>query len=103
MRRQSRVPDECSERCERNESPGPRHRRRAKANPLAVVPIHDVKQRSVLRSHSALLRPGFVLVIASTSQETQRRGVGGAPTGALFHLSRLRDATIRASEARRVP
>jgi hypothetical protein len=35
-------------------------------------------------------------------QEAQR-GVGGAPTGALFRLSRLRDATIRACEARRVP
>ena len=30
-------------------------------------------------------------------------GVGGAPTGALSLLSRLRDATGRASEARRVP
>jgi hypothetical protein len=49
---------------------------------------HDVKQRSVLRSRGALLRPGFVLVIASIPQEAPRRGVGGAPTGALFHLSR---------------
>ena len=32
-----------------------------------------------------------------------QRGVGGAPTGALSLLSRLRDATGRASEARRVP
>ena len=54
---------------------------------------HDVKQRSVLRSRGALLRPGFVLVIASIPQEAQRRGVGGAPTGALSLLSRLRDAT----------
>ena len=42
--------------------------------------IHDVKQRSVLRSRGALLRPGFVLVIRSPPT---RRGVGGAPTGAL--------------------
>jgi hypothetical protein len=46
--------------------------------------------------------PGGVVVIAFIPQEAQR-GVGGAPTGALFRLSRLRDATIRACEARRVP
>ena len=51
--------------------------------------IHDVKQRSLLRSRGALLRPGFVLVLASIPDG----GVGGAPTGALFLLSRLRDAT----------
>jgi hypothetical protein len=46
--------------------------------------------------------PGGVLVIAFIPQEAQQ-GVDGAPTGALFRLSRLRDATIRAYEARRVP
>ena len=43
--------------------------RGARSEPLAVVSIHDVKQRSVLRSRGALLRPGFVLVIASTPNE----------------------------------
>jgi hypothetical protein len=33
--------------------------RRAQSGPLAVIPIHDVKQRSVVRSRGALLRPGF--------------------------------------------
>src|SRR5580765_3521764 len=65
----------------------------ARSEPLAVIPIHDVKQRSVVRSRGALLRLGLVLVIASIPQEAQRRGVGGAPTGALMLLSRLRDAT----------
>ena len=53
---------------------------------------HDVKQRSVLRSRGALLRPGFAFPFASIPPG----GVGGAPTGALFLLSRLRDATVRA-------
>ena len=39
--------------------------RGAQSDPLAVIPIHDVKQRSVVRSRGALLRLGLVLVIAS--------------------------------------
>jgi len=52
---------------------------------------HDVKQRSVLRSRGALLRPGFVLVIASIPLEgwAERRQA---------HLF-----CCRAGEARRVP
>jgi hypothetical protein len=37
--------------------------------PLAVIPIHDVKQRSVLRSHSALLRPGWSLFVRTRPEE----------------------------------
>ena len=37
---------------------------------------HDVKQRSVLRSRGALLRPGFVLVIASIPQWRGGRSAG---------------------------
>ena len=47
--------------------------RRAKRT-VGRRPIHDVKQRSVLRSRGALLRPGFVLVIASIPQEAQGGG-----------------------------
>ncbi len=50
---------------------------------------HDVKQRSVVRSRDALRRPGWSLSIRVHPE----RGVGGAPTGALSLLSRLRDAT----------
>ena len=35
-----------------------------KSEPLAVIPIHDVKPRSVVRSRGALLRPGWSLSIA---------------------------------------
>ena len=56
---------------------------------LRIVVTHDVKQRSVVRSRGALLRPGFGFPFASIPQG----GVGGAPTGALSLLSRLRDAT----------
>ena len=121
----SRVPGECSERpCASGTRPGTQRRksrsaiyscrpgsrvslrspgtrewararrvrsRGARSEPLAVIPIHDVKQRSVLRSRGALLRPGFVL----RDRVHPRRGVDGAPTGALSLLSRLRDATIR--------
>ena len=43
--------------------------RGARSEPLAIIPIHDVKQRSLLRSRGALLRPGVVLVIASIPLE----------------------------------
>ena len=76
-------------------SAGTRERGRAHATlvgslyePSAVNSSHDVKQRSIVRSRGALLRPGSRLPFASTP-----RGVGGAPTGALSLLSRLRDAT----------
>ena len=54
----------------------PGHEESRLANePLAVSRIHDVKQRSVVRSRGALLRPGLSLVFASIPE----RGVGGAP------------------------
>src|SRR6476620_7551572 len=71
----------------------------AQSGPLAVIPIHDVKQRSVLRSRGALLRPGFVLVIASIPLEgwAERRQ-------AHYLCCRVCEARlVRASEARRVP
>ena len=40
-------------------SPGTRARGGARSEPLAVILTHDVKQRSVVRSRGALLRPGF--------------------------------------------
>ena len=43
--------------------------RRLANEPLAVVSTNDVKQRSVLRSRGAFLRPGGVLMIASTPEE----------------------------------
>ena len=73
--------------------------RGARSEPLAVA-VFTMSNSAVLFVPAACCcARGFVLVIASTA----KRGVGGAPTGALFLLSRLRDATIRASEARRVP
>ena len=64
-----------------------RQRECARANrwhaPIASFPIHDVKQRSLLPSRDALLRPGFAF-----SLSTPTRGAGGAPTGALFRWSR---------------
>ena len=59
---------------------------------LASCPIHHVKQRSLLRSRHALLRPGSFLSFASVPN----RGAGGAPTGAVFLLSRLTRATDHA-------
>ena len=56
---------------------------------LASFPIHNVKQRRLLRSRGAFSRPGGVLVIASVPD----RGAGGAPTGALVLLSRGSGAT----------
>jgi len=37
---------------------------------LAVVVTHDVKQRSVLRSRGALLRPGFACFLSHPLRET---------------------------------
>ena len=51
--------------------------------------IHDVKQRSLVRSRGALLRPGSRF----SFRVHPPGGVGGAPTGALMLLSRLRGAT----------
>jgi hypothetical protein len=45
-----------------------RHRG-AQSEPLAVIPIHNVKQRSVLRSRGALLRPGWSLSIRTRPEE----------------------------------
>jgi hypothetical protein len=50
---------------------------------------HDVKQRSLLRSRGACLRPGWSLIPSHPTQ----RGAGGAPTGALVLSSRVRGAT----------
>jgi hypothetical protein len=50
---------------------------------------HDVKQRSVVRSRGAFVRPGSRFFFRTHPPG----GVGGAPTGALVLLSRLRDAT----------
>ena len=60
---------------------------------------HDVKQRSVLRSRGALLRPGWSLSIRARPEEgwAERRQA---------HLSCCRvceTRLVRASEARRVP
>ena len=37
--------------------------------PLAVIPIHDVKHRSVIRPRGALLRPGLSLFIRTRPEE----------------------------------
>ena len=78
--------------------------RRAQSEPLAIIPIHDVKQRSVVRSRGALLRPGLCVssqVPSLLRPPASPRGFGasgrrdssdsvppmrgdGAPTGALF-------------------
>ena len=50
--------------------------RRAQSGPLAVIPIHDVKQRSLVRSRGALLRPG------SSSSSPSLFASAGGPTGA---------------------
>jgi len=60
---------------------------------------HDVKQRSVLRSRGALLRPGFVLVIASIPLE----GWAERRQAHYFVCRACETRRIRASEARRVP
>ena len=73
--------------------------RRLANEPLAVVSTNDVKQRSCSSFPRRVSAPGFVFV---SSHPTQR-GAGGAPTGALMLLSRLRGATSALSEARRVP
>ena len=66
--------------------------------------IHDVKQRSVVRSRGALLRPGLCPCDRVHPPRSPRRGVGGAPTGALSSCCRVCETRlIRASEARRVP
>ncbi len=44
------------------------------AAPLASFPLHDVKQRSLLRSRGALLRPGFSFLFPSGP----KRGADGA-------------------------
>jgi hypothetical protein len=61
-----------------------------------------ISERESRRTKQDRGPPGGVLVIAFIPREAQR-GLGGAPTGARFRLSRLRDATIRACEARCVP
>jgi hypothetical protein len=57
---------------------------------------HDVKQRDLLPSRACVssfprrvYAPGFVFILSRPSP----RGVGGAPTGALMLLSRVRGAT----------
>jgi len=65
----------------------------------AFAKFHDVKQRSVIRSRGALLRPGVVLVIASIPLEgwAERRQ-------AHYFVCRVCETRlVRASEARRVP
>ena len=60
--------------------------RRAKRT-VARSRIHDVKQRSVVRSRGAFVRPGSSLFLSRPPQ----RGVGGAPTGALcLFVARVR-------------
>ena len=54
-----------------------------------LISFHDVKQRSLLRSRGAIARPGWSLSL----RVHPKRGVGGAPTGALVLLSRVRGAT----------
>src|SRR5262245_22057355 len=63
-----------------------------------IIPIHNVKQRSLLRSRGALLRPGFAFLFSIRLHE----GASGAPKGAVFLLSRVADARRSAlTEARR--
>ena len=97
----------------------------------APFPLHDVKQPAAcchaarlvpaarfcagLVRPSRFLRPLHRISAALPALRRARpkslrqlhsdpkRGAGGAPAGALLRLSRLRGATVRASEARRVP
>ena len=57
----------------------PRATSRLAREPLAVIPIHDVKQRSVLRSRGALLRPGLSVSshVPSLVASTGEFGTGG--------------------------
>ena len=63
---------------------------------VCALPAAVALRRSPPRSRDAFLRPGGVRVIASDPC----RGAGGAPTGALVPLSRVRGATIRAQVRR---
>jgi hypothetical protein len=54
------------------------------------LPIHNVKQRSLLRSRGAFLRPGFLPLRRWSS--APKRGAGGAPEGGSF----IRRALVKA-------
>jgi len=49
--------------------------------PLAVTPTHDVKQRSVVRSRGALLRPGCASLRRCLRFRLRRRTHGGFGAG----------------------
>jgi hypothetical protein len=67
--------------------------------PLASFPIHNVKQRSLLRSRGAFLRPGFLL---SSSRPTPTRGgrSAGRRTGSPVALARRDTALARRGPSR---
>ena len=92
--------DRCLAALARDTRVGARVRSRgARSEPLAVIPIHDVKQRSVVRSRGALLRPGWSLSIRTRPEEgwAERRQ-------AHYLCCRVCETRlVRASEARRVP
>ena len=48
--------------------------RGARSEPLAVVSFHDVKQRSLLRSRGAFVRPGLSFRLAPPSPRLRRAG-----------------------------
>ena len=67
--------------------------------PCAVNSSHDVKQRSLVRSRGALLRPGWSLSIRTRPEE----GWAERRQAHLFCCRVCETRRIRASEARRVP
>jgi hypothetical protein len=63
-------------------SPGTRGIGGARSEPLAAVSTHDVKQRSLLRSRSAFMRPGLSFCSPRPWPELRcraRRSLGGNP------------------------
>ena len=96
-------PDRCLAALARDTRVGRAHERaksRLAHEPLAVVSSHDVKQRSVVRSRGALLRPGSLF---SFRVHPPTRGGRSADRRTYVCCRVCETRRIRASEARRVP
>jgi hypothetical protein len=80
-------------------SPGTREIAGAQSEPLAIVLSHDVKQRSVLRSRDALLRPG----LACFSSHPLRRDFAGHSPSPNFGAQASRPLSASATTDSRTP
>src|SRR5262249_52122761 len=68
-----------------------------------IFPIHNVKQRSLLRSRARVAAPRFFLSPSSSQLPIPDRGDGGAPGGGILSPSRPVSARHHVCEAWAIP